>query len=219
MGLDAEGLQLERLGLVQARAADGAVYLVRTGTDHGLLEDLRPLLESPSPEKVVHAAAGDARALWTRGVRLWGLYDTAVAHKVRLFSHISFECFSLSLSHPLLMRQVIRYQNQGTSLWRANIIGLNDACAEYGIRKNPLKVSRTALTCVTFLAIEPFFLSVGFGEARSALPPVQLPCLRPASGRPGVLLRLRRGAAAGPEGGDLAQDRPGLQADLQVCTG
>ncbi len=91
IGLDAEGLQLERLGLLQARAWDGAIFLFRTGLDEAMLgTELRPLLEDGRVEKVMHAAAGDARALWTRGIEFWGLYDTAVAHKVAFVQEAAF---------------------------------------------------------------------------------------------------------------------------------
>ena len=116
IAVDTEGVQLPTLGLIQVRTEDRNVYLFRTGRNRSLLTKgrLKELMESPDVLKVMHACSGDILAVYKEGIRLWNLYDTALAHKV------------------------IQYQDHGSALNQPTI-GFNSACSAYGLESNPLK--------------------------------------------------------------------------------
>jgi hypothetical protein len=112
--------------------------LFRTGINPDLIRKsyLKEVLENPDIVKIMHASTGDALAVYKEGqcvftqciqssgsytmsllysgVRMWNLYDTAIAHKV------------------------IQYQNNGTPL-TASTLSFNNICDFYGVTSNPLK--------------------------------------------------------------------------------
>ncbi len=85
IAVDMEGVQLDRLGMVQVRTAGGQIYLFRTGRNPALLGPeggLGEVLADGGITKVMHGASGDCIAIYKEGVKMWGLYDTAIAHRV-----------------------------------------------------------------------------------------------------------------------------------------
>ncbi len=86
IGVDFEGVQLVRLGLVQVRTMEGDIYLFRTGRNPELLRQggLGEVLRRRDIVKVMHGAGGDCVAIYKEGVAMWGVYDVAIAHKVTL---------------------------------------------------------------------------------------------------------------------------------------
>ena len=90
IGVDMEGIQLPKLGLVQVKAPDKNIYLFRTGINPNLFQQggLKRLLEDRRIVKIIHASAGDCIAIYKEKVRLWPLYDTCIAH--RIINHQNF---------------------------------------------------------------------------------------------------------------------------------
>ena len=95
IGVDFEGIQLARLGLVQIKAPDKKIYLFRTGINRRLFEEggLKRLLEDRSILKVMHGASGDCLSVYKENISLWPIYDTGMAHKI-----VNYQNLGLSLS-------------------------------------------------------------------------------------------------------------------------
>ena len=72
------------LGLVQIKTQEGLIYIFRTGRNKKLLYEggLKYLFEDQNLLKVMHASSSDCGSIYKEGVRMWGLFDTALAHKV-----------------------------------------------------------------------------------------------------------------------------------------
>ncbi len=69
---------------MQVRTADGSIYLFRTGRNPALFDQggLGRVLEDAKITKVMHGAQGDCVAIYKENVKMWGLFDTSMAHKV-----------------------------------------------------------------------------------------------------------------------------------------
>lgn len=82
-------MTLPTLGLVQIKTSGGEIYLFRTGLNRRLLTSggLKELFENGNILKVFHASTCDCLGIYREGIALWGLYDTAVAHKVIQFQN------------------------------------------------------------------------------------------------------------------------------------
>lgn len=120
IGLDMEGIHFQPLGLVQVRAWDKSIYLLRTYRNPDLLVQgqIKSLLENPNIIKVMHGSTMDCLAIHKAGVNMSGIFDTAIAHKV------------------------VQYQNHGISRF-ADSLSFNRICSENGLGSNPLKYFMT----------------------------------------------------------------------------
>jgi len=111
------GINLGLTGLIQVRDVHGNFTFFRPRKNPALYQEggLAKLLESPNILKIMHASTGDAASVYKDGVKMWGVYDTEVAHRV------------------------LEFQTNGASLTNAQAIGLNNLCAYCGIESNPMK--------------------------------------------------------------------------------
>jgi ribonuclease D len=84
-----QGTTLPTLGLIQIKTSEGLIYLFRTGRNRRLFTSggLKELLENGNILKVIHASTGDCLGIYREGIHMWGLYDTALAHKVIQFQN------------------------------------------------------------------------------------------------------------------------------------
>ena len=75
---------LPTLGLIQIKTSEGQIYLFRTGRNRKLYTSgrLKEVFENSNIIKVFHASSVDCMGIYREGIRMWGLYDTALAHKV-----------------------------------------------------------------------------------------------------------------------------------------
>lgn len=120
VGVDMEGIlkgEGQPTSLVQVADANRNIFLFRTGINTKLYKDgrLKELLEAPHITKVIHASTVDCLSVYKDGVKMWGLYDTAVAHRV------------------------LELQNSGSSAYSSPTIGLNALCTYCGLEQNPWK--------------------------------------------------------------------------------
>ena len=117
IAVDMEGINLGLTGLIQIRDVHGNFTFFRPRKNPALYQEggLAKLLESPHILKIMHASTGDAASVYKDGVKMWGVYDTEVAHRV------------------------LEFQTNGASLTNAQAIGLNNLCAYCGIESNPMK--------------------------------------------------------------------------------
>lgn len=86
----------------------------------------------------MHSATGDAQAVYNEGVKMWNLFDTAIAHKVRIIlagARNSLQCINHEFFIPC---QVIEYQSMGKSIL-THTISFNGLCDMHGVATNPLK--------------------------------------------------------------------------------
>ena len=122
IGVDMEGIENGRhytgvVSMVQVCDVKRNITLFRTGVNPALYWEggLAGLLEAPELRKIMHGSVTDCLATYRDGVKLWNLYDTAVAYKV------------------------LDYQLRGTSIFGSPQIGFNSLCKYFGIKENPLK--------------------------------------------------------------------------------
>lgn len=117
IAVDMEGVASTPTGLVQIRIRDGPIYVFRTGYNPRLLHEgkLKELLQSADVLKVMHASTSDCIGIGADGVRMWGLYDTALAENV------------------------ILHQNGVENVQFGSFTSYNNLCAKYGLVVNPLK--------------------------------------------------------------------------------
>jgi len=117
IAVDMEGITTGVTGLIQIRDVHGNFSFFRPRKNPALYQEggLAKLLESPHVLKILHASTGDAASVYRDGVKMWGVYDTEVAHRV------------------------LEFQTNGASLTNVQSIGLNALCAYCGIESNPLK--------------------------------------------------------------------------------
>ena len=117
IAVDMEGINTGVTGLIQIRDVHGNFSFFRPRKNPALYQEggLAKLLESPHILKILHASTGDAASVYKDGVKMWGVYDTEVAHRV------------------------LEFQINGASLTNVQSIGLNNLCAYCGIESNPLK--------------------------------------------------------------------------------
>ena len=81
---------LPTLGLVQVKTSEGQIYLFRTGLNRRLFTSggLKELFENGNILKVFHASTCDCLGIIREGVHMWGLFDTALAHKVVQYQNL-----------------------------------------------------------------------------------------------------------------------------------
>ena len=117
IAVDMEGISTGITGLIQIRDVHGNFTFFRPRKNPALYQEggLAKLLESPHILKIMHASTGDAASVYKDGVKMWGVYDTEVAHRV------------------------LEFQTNGASLTNFQAIGLNNLCAYCGIESNPMK--------------------------------------------------------------------------------
>ena len=118
VALDMEGINSGVTGLIQVRDTRGNITFFRTARNPELYTKgrLAELLESPDILKIMHGSTTDCMSVYKDGVKLWGLWDTQVAHKV------------------------LQFQQHGSSLTHSNEdIGLNSLCQHFKLEQNPLK--------------------------------------------------------------------------------
>ena len=117
IAVDMEGVQSNPTGLVQVRMRGGPIYLFRTGYNPRLLHEgrIKELLQSADVLKVMHASTSDCIGIGEDGVRMWGLYDTAIAENV------------------------IQHQNGAEDVQFGAFTSYNNLCAKYGLVVNPMK--------------------------------------------------------------------------------
>ena len=86
VAVDLEGTHLDKIALVQVKTLEDKIYLFRTGMNPDLFQKgrLTELFESPEVLKVMHGSFSDCQALYKTGIIISNLYDTALAHKVRI---------------------------------------------------------------------------------------------------------------------------------------
>lgn len=116
VGVDMEGLNAGQVGMVQVKAPDNKIYIFRPTIHPRIWSQgkLKNLFEAHQVLKVFHAATMDLIATNRNGVKLWSLYDTALAEKI------------------------INYQRHGTST-TAETLSFQSMCAKYGVFVNPVK--------------------------------------------------------------------------------
>jgi len=117
IGVDMEGIVEGVVSMVQVCDIKRNITLFRTGVNPALYWEggLAGLLEAPEVRKIMHASTIDCLASYKDGVKLWNLYDTAVAYKV------------------------LDYQLHGTSIFGSPQIGFNSLCKYFDIQENPVK--------------------------------------------------------------------------------
>jgi len=117
IGVDMEGIVEGVVSMVQVCDVKRNITLFRTGVNPALYWEggLAGLLEAPEIRKIMHGSITDCLATYRDGVKLWNLYDTAVAYKV------------------------LDYQLHGTSIFRSPQIGFNSLCQYFDIQENPVK--------------------------------------------------------------------------------
>jgi len=117
IGVDMEGIVEGVVSMVQVCDVKRNITLFRTGVNPALYWEggLAGLLEAPEMRKIMHASTIDCLASYKDGVKLWNLYDTAVAYKV------------------------LDYQLHGTSIFGSPQIGFNSLCKYFDIQENPVK--------------------------------------------------------------------------------
>ena len=117
IAVDMEGVMTIPVGLVQVRVRNGPIYLFRTGYNPRLYHEgkLKDLLQAPNVLKVMHASTADCIGIGADGVKMWGLYDTALAENV------------------------ISYQNGVRDVHFGAFTSYNNLCAKYDLAVNPLK--------------------------------------------------------------------------------
>ena len=117
VAVDMEGIATTPTGLVQVRIRDGPIYLFRPGYNPRLLHEgrLKDLLQSADVLKVMHASTTDCIGIGADGVKMWGLYDTALAENV------------------------VQHQNGVENVQFGAFTSYNNLCAKYGLVVNPLK--------------------------------------------------------------------------------
>ena len=117
IAVDMEGVQSNPTGLIQVRMRGGPIYLFRTGYNPRLLHEgrIKELLQSADVLKVMHASTSDCIGIGEDGVRMWGLYDTAIAENV------------------------IQHQNGAEDVQFGAFTSYNNLCAKYGLVVNPMK--------------------------------------------------------------------------------
>jgi len=117
IAVDMEGLVEGTTSMVQVCDVERNISLFRTGLNPSLYWDggLARLLQSQEVMKIMHASTTDCLSVYKDKVKLWNLYDTAVAFKV------------------------LEYQQRGTSMYSSQLIGFNALCQHFGLPENPLK--------------------------------------------------------------------------------
>ena len=117
IAVDMEGVATTPTALVQVRIRDGPIYLFRTGYNPRLLHEgrVKELLQSADVLKVMHASTSDCIGIGADGVRMWGIYDTALAENV------------------------ILHQNGVENVHFGAFTSYNNLCAKYGLVVNPMK--------------------------------------------------------------------------------
>jgi len=120
VAVDMEGVEADPgqvTGLIQVKDLHGNFSFFRTGLNPGLYGQgrLAELLENPTILKIMHGSSVDCLSVYRDGVRMWGLYDTAVAHKV------------------------LQFQLEGSSMYSGETIGLNNLCSYCSVQTNPFK--------------------------------------------------------------------------------
>jgi hypothetical protein len=116
IAVDMEGVGDSPVGLVQIRTREGQIYLFRTGINRSLYDKgkLKRLFETKDVLKVFHASTCDCLGIYADGVKMWGIYDTAIAHNV------------------------MRHQNEGRPVV-SNVLSFNNLCNFHALDANPLK--------------------------------------------------------------------------------
>jgi len=117
IAVDMEGIVEDTVSMVQVRDVKRNITLFRTGVNPSLYWEggLAELLETPSLKKIMHGSTVDCIATYRDGVKLWNLYDTAVAYRV------------------------LDYQLHGNSIFGSNGIGFNSLCGYFDVKENPVK--------------------------------------------------------------------------------
>jgi stage III sporulation protein AA len=128
VAIDCEGIELGadgKLCLIQLTAKENPIFLFSLLEDSGLIEALKPLLEHPNIEKVLHDCRQDCAALEALGIRMRPLNDT-------------------QKMYDLLQELTSRVDNSGGETWTSVVtnkkrIGLNQLLAAFNFKMNPHK--------------------------------------------------------------------------------
>jgi len=117
IGVDMEGIVDGTVSMIQVCDVNRNITLFRTGVNPAMYWEggLAGLLEAPGVKKIMHGSVTDCLAAYRDKVKLWNLYDTAVAYKV------------------------LDYQLHGTSMFSSQQIGFNGLCRYFNVEENPVK--------------------------------------------------------------------------------
>ena len=118
VAVDMEGVEGGSVtSLVQVCDHHRNISLFRTGRNPALYRAgrLAELLETPRLLKIMHGSSVDCLSVYRDGVKMWNVFDTALAFKV------------------------LQFQLTGASMHTSNQIGFNKLCELFSIPQNPVK--------------------------------------------------------------------------------
>ena len=121
IAVDVEGVMSSLPTSIQIRDSSRNIYIFRVGLNPDLFDaqsGLKQLFQDPEVIKVMHGSTNDISALYRANLKIWGVYDTAMAHYVH------------------------QYQVAGESIqdnYKSNNISYNKLCLQHGLDGNPMK--------------------------------------------------------------------------------